>query len=270
MTTAIAKYAAQKMLSKEMDKFKDKKVDGPYDPYYEMIPHPRKPGKQKKVKKQIPSYIPQHDAKILAKARKTAYRLDFALFNFMGIRFGWSSVIGLVPAAGDAAAALLSFNLILNMLKVEGRLPLHIILMMLFNLVLDFAVGLVPLLGDLADAAFKCNGKNVRLLEQHLDKKYKPEELIEADREYERKNKRKSTVPPATVYEDFSDEEEERRAAFDDRYDDRYDDRNDVRRPQRAYSSRNNRIPDEEMALPRHESLREHRPSRDDTRRSRR
>lgn len=30
MTTAIAKYAAQKMLSKEMDKYKSKKVEGPY------------------------------------------------------------------------------------------------------------------------------------------------------------------------------------------------------------------------------------------------
>jgi len=257
MTTAIAKYAAQKMLSKEMDKFKDKKVEGPYDPYYEMIPHPRKPGKQKKVKKQIPSYIPQNDAKILAAARKSAYRLDFALFNFLGIRFGWSSVIGLVPAAGDAAAAALSLNLIRNMLKVEGRLPMHIILMMLFNLALDFAVGLVPLLGDLADAAFKCNGKNVRLLEQHLDKKYKPKRLTLEQ------SQMAHPPPPATMYEDFSDEEDERRATFDDRYD-------DVRHPQRAYSGRRDRIQDEEMGLPRHESRKSQKPRRDDTRRSRR
>jgi len=215
----------------------------------------------KKVKKQIPAYIPQHDAKILAKARKSAYRLDFALFSFMGIRFGWSSVIGLVPAAGDGAAALLSFNLILNMRKIEGGLPGSILLMMMFNLALDFAVGLVPLLGDLADAAFKCNGKNVRLLEEHLDKKHKPKRLTLQQKDMEH------PPPPATEYEDFSDEEEERRAAFDDRYDDRYD---DVRRPQRAHSGRRDRIPDEELGLPRQGTHKSQRPRRDDTRRSRR
>ena len=41
-----------------------------------MIENPRKPGKFKKVKKQVPAYIPEHDANILARSRKTAYRLD--------------------------------------------------------------------------------------------------------------------------------------------------------------------------------------------------
>ncbi|CAI6300702.1 unnamed protein product [Periconia digitata] len=262
MTTAIAKYAAQKMLSKEMDKYKSKKVEGPYDPYYEEIPHPRKPGKFKKVKKQIPTYIPQGDAKILAKARKSAYRLDFALFNFMGIRFGWSSVVGIAPVVGDATAALMSLNLIRLMCNVEGGLPWQTIIHMFIYMAIDFGMGLVPVLGDLADAAYKCNGKNVRLLEKHLDKRYKPSELVERDEEYERRTKRKS-VPPATVYEDFSDEEEERRAAFDDRYD-------DVRRPARAHSGQRERIPDEEMGLPRHGTHKSQKPRRDDTRRSRR
>lgn len=54
-------------------------------------------GKQKKVKKIVPEYIPDHDALILAKMRKRAYKLDMALFEIAGIRFGWSSVIGFVP-----------------------------------------------------------------------------------------------------------------------------------------------------------------------------
>lgn len=51
----------------------------------------------KKVKKQIPEYIPDHDAQVLAHAKKVAYRLDMALFTLCGIRFGWSSVIGIIP-----------------------------------------------------------------------------------------------------------------------------------------------------------------------------
>jgi len=201
------------------------------------------------VKKQIPAYIPEQEANILAKARKTAYRMDYALFTLLGVRFGWSSVIGLVPAIGDAADALLALNLILSMRKVSCGLPNGVLLMMMFNLALDFVVGLVPFIGDVADAAVKCNGKNVRLLEEHLDKVYMPEELKAKNS----KLPRESRPRPASVYIDVSDEEDERRGTYDDHHD-------QVRQPQRAYSGRRDRIPDEEMG----------RPARNDTRGSRR
>jgi hypothetical protein len=155
------------------------------------------------------------------------------------MRFGWSSVIGLVPAVGDAADALLAFNLILNMRKIECGLPNGVLLMMLVNLAIDFLVGLVPFVGDLADAAIKCNGKNVRLLEEHLDKVYKPEEI----RAREAKMPKESRPRPASVYVDVSDEEGDRRDTFEDRH-------QDVRQPTRAYSGRRDRIPDEEMGQP--------------------
>lgn len=227
-----------------------------------MVPHPTKPGKKKKVKKQIPAYIPEHDADILARARKTAYRLDFCLFNFLGIRFGWSSVIGLVPVAGDGLDALLAGKLIYSMSRAKCGLPLGIVLLMLFNFSIDFLIGLVPFVGDLADAYYKCNSMNVRLFEKHLDKVYKPQQLQD-----EEKNMKKEKRPrPATVHEDFSDEEEDRRNTFDDRHD-------NVRRPTRAYSGRRERIPDEEMGDPRRETQRSHRderPSRHGTKSSRR
>ncbi len=58
---------------------------------------------------------------------------------------------------------------------------------MYLNILLDFLVGLIPLIGDLGDAAFKCNTKNVRLLEERLDAVYKPAALKEeTHRERER------------------------------------------------------------------------------------
>lgn len=249
MAQLVAKYAAKKMLAGEMSKYADKAAAGPYDPYYEEIPHPRKPGKMKKVKKQIPAYIPEQEANVLARARKTAYRMDFALFSFMGMRFGWSSVIGLVPAIGDAADALLALKLIMSMRKVACGLPNGVLFMMMFNLALDFVVGIVPFIGDLADAAFKCNGKNVRLLEEHLDKVYMPDELKAKNS----KLPRESRPRPASVYVDFSEEEDERRGVYDGHHD-------HVRQPQRAYSGRRDRIPDEEMGHP----------SRNNTKQSRR
>ena len=214
----------------------------------------------KKVKKQVPAYIPEHDANILARSRKTAYRLDCCLFNFLGIRFGWSSVIGIIPAAGDAMDTALAANLVRNMTKVEGGLPWGTLMMMLFNLILDFVVGLIPIVGDIADAAVRANSKNVRLLEEHLDKKYKPQQLqIQQDEEVRRGGTRPR---PATVYEDFSDEEIERAGIT-------RDDRHDVQQPAPTHSGRRDRIVDEEMGYGRNDR-REDRPSRNNTKSSRR
>lgn len=88
---------------------------------------------------------------------------------------------------------------------------------MMINILADFLVGLVPFLGDLADAAFKCNTRNLRLLEETLDKKYKPQGADERDqagidKEKRRKNRESGIFhhndpPPATAFEDFSDDE---------------------------------------------------------------
>jgi len=257
MANLVAKYAMKKALGKEMEKYKGKNAAGPYDPFYVEIPHPKKPGKTKKVKKEIPAYIPQHDANVLAKARRRAYRLDYALFNLFGMRFGYSSVVGLLPVVGDAADTALALNLVRTMRQVECGLPGSVLLMMLVNIVIDFLVGLVPLLGDLADAAIKANGKNVRLLEEHLDKVYKPRELVEKDA----KLPRESRPRPASVLVDFDDEHGYN--TFDDAHE-------NVRQPQRSYGG--GRIPDEEMGMryDTQRSRRDERPSRNNTRSSRR
>ena len=112
-TTFAANYAAKKVLGSEMNKYKNKKpagsdvsfpnssvknytlTDSVQDPFFEVVTLPN--GKKKKVKKQIPHYIPEHDAKVLEKVKSRAYHLDLCLFNFMGIRFGWSAIWGLIP-----------------------------------------------------------------------------------------------------------------------------------------------------------------------------
>jgi hypothetical protein len=42
---------------------------------------------------------------------------------------------------------------------------------MQLNMIIDFGIGLVPFIGDLADAIYKCNSKNVVLLEKELRKR---------------------------------------------------------------------------------------------------
>jgi hypothetical protein len=54
---------------------------------------------------------------------------------------------------------------------VDGGLPSAIRSKMYTNIILDFLVGLVPFLGDIADALYRCNTRNVVLLENHLSDK---------------------------------------------------------------------------------------------------
>lgn len=223
MAAVVGKFAAQKLLGKQFKAYADKKVTSGEDPYFAQVPDPKRNGKFKKVKKQIPGYIPEHDALILASVRKSAYRLDCSLFELFGMRFGWESAIGLIPFAGDAIGVCMALLLFKKCMTVDGGLPSQVSMKMLINIILDFVVGLVPILGDLADAAFKANTKNLRLLERHLDAKYKPNggrderDYGGMDKETRRQN-RKSGIylpndpPPATTFEDFSDDEDVRRA----------------------------------------------------------
>lgn len=236
MAAMVGKYAANKMLKKQMGKFENKNVSNGEDPYFAYVEDPRKPGKLRKVKKQIPAYIPEHDANVLAAVRRRAYRMDCGLFELFGIRFGWESLIGIIPAVGDVIGVLFALLIFKKCLQVEGGLNNSVKLRMLVNIALDFVVGLVPFVGDLADAAFKCNTKNLRLLERELDKKYKPNRRDErdfagVDRETRRKNRASGIYlpndpPPATAFEEFSDDEEDRRRA--------YAGADRVREPQRA------------------------------------
>ncbi|KAF1986590.1 hypothetical protein K402DRAFT_355357 [Aulographum hederae CBS 113979] len=217
MAQIIGKYAAKKMLASQLNKNKKKhnaEPAGEYDPYYARIPDPRRPGKTKKVKKQIPDYLDDNDAVILAKVRSRAYKWDMALFDLFGVRFGWGSVIGLAPFIGDFIDCFVALLVVKSCMKVTGGLSNATLMLMLLNVAIDFGIGFVPILGDLADAAFKANCKNVRLLEKELDKKYKPKAVTEEEKrqreEYRRSGMHWQQPEPATVYEDFSDEEGDR------------------------------------------------------------
>lgn len=58
-----------------------------------------------------------------------------------------------------------------NCEEVEGGLPKRLHTMMMINVIIDFIIGLVPFIGDLADAVYKCNTRNAVILEKHLREK---------------------------------------------------------------------------------------------------
>jgi hypothetical protein len=104
-----------------------------------------------------------------------------SLFTIAGIRFGWSSVIGLIPAMGDVIDLYFAVMLVRLCMTCEGGLPADISSKMWFNVAVDFALGLVPILGDLADATFRCNTRNVALLERYLKEKHGPRDVKARD-----------------------------------------------------------------------------------------
>jgi hypothetical protein len=105
----------------------------------------------------------------LEAARLVAQLMD-AQFELGKIKFGLDALIGLVPVAGDLVS--LGIGMYPIYLARKHNLGRTVILRMWANLATDFAVGLVPLVGDAADVLVKANLKNVALLEHAAGRRY--------------------------------------------------------------------------------------------------
>jgi hypothetical protein len=81
-------------------------------------------------------------------------------------RFGWDTLIGLVPVVGDSVTTGLSVYFMWEASRLGVRK--RTLWRMLGNVGLDFVVGAVPLVGDLCDVAWRANRKNLKLLKQEL------------------------------------------------------------------------------------------------------
>lgn len=72
------------------------------------------------------------------------------------------------PSIGDVIDAFMAMMVLRTCQQVEGGLPSEVKAKMMFNIVLDFGVGLIPFLGDIADALFRANTRNAVVLEKFL------------------------------------------------------------------------------------------------------
>jgi hypothetical protein len=112
-----------------------------------------------------------------APAREGALRrldsLSYLLDNSIRVpgtnaRFGADALIGLVPGFGDAAGALMSAYIVVQAARLGA--PVSSLMRMLLNVGIEALFGAVPFLGDLFDAAFKANARNVALLRSELER----------------------------------------------------------------------------------------------------
>ena len=82
------------------------------------------------------------------------------------IRFGIDGLIGLVPFAGDILAGLAS-SIIIVAAWFRGA-PYVTLARMVVNIAIDVLVGMIPLVGDAFDIAWKANRRNYKVLARHL------------------------------------------------------------------------------------------------------
>jgi hypothetical protein len=89
------------------------------------------------------------------------------LFEVPGTSFkvGLDPIIGLIPIAGDAVAALVGAWVILE--AARFGIPRIVLARMVLNLSVDLAIGLIPLIGDLTDFVFTSNSRNLDLFRRH-------------------------------------------------------------------------------------------------------
>ncbi|MGJ8616202.1 MAG: DUF4112 domain-containing protein [Sulfitobacter sp.] len=112
------------------------------------------------------------DAADLARLRKLAQKMDSAFrLPVIGVRVGWDSIIGLVPVVGDTLALVPSVFILRESRRLGA--PRTLIAHMMVNTGIDFALGSIPLVGDVFDIGWRSKTRNVDLLHKHLANKAK-------------------------------------------------------------------------------------------------
>ena len=91
---------------------------------------------------------------------------DAFVIPFTNIRFGIDSLIGLIPGIGDALTWIISLLMVADMAR--HGIPKSLVYKMLFNVLVDFLAGLIPIVGDILDVSIKCNRKNWELFQNYF------------------------------------------------------------------------------------------------------
>ena len=80
-------------------------------------------------------------------------------------RFGLDGLLGLIPGIGDLSTFAISGYLIL--LMARNGASGYVLSRMILNVVIDAALGAIPVIGDLFDFVHKANVKNMKLMQRY-------------------------------------------------------------------------------------------------------
>jgi hypothetical protein len=106
----------------------------------------------------------------LRRVRVLAQLLDNSItIPGTGRKIGLDPIVGLIPGIGDLIGAVLSAYIILEAARAD--VSGFMLVRMVTNVAFDTLLGAIPVVGDVFDAMWKSNVKNVSLLERHLSKR---------------------------------------------------------------------------------------------------
>ena len=93
-------------------------------------------------------------------------------FSIGGIRFGFAALINVIPGIGDFIDVFLSLYLV--WIARQLKVPQIRIAQMLWNILISFLIGLVPVVGDVTYLFRRANLRNLGIL-----KKYAAPNIVE-------------------------------------------------------------------------------------------
>jgi len=103
----------------------------------------------------------------LLRLKRLSHNLDEA-FTIPGTKhkIGIDPIIGLIPIGGDLIGGVLSIYIMHAGIRMG--MPRAAIVRMFTNVALEFIIGCIPIIGDLFDATWKSNQRNVKLIEDSV------------------------------------------------------------------------------------------------------
>lgn len=118
-------------------------------------------------------HAPTHVSDRAARMQRLARMADAldSRFRIPGtrIRFGWDSILGLVPGLGAVVTLGPAAVQIVEGRNLGARTTT--LLRMGANAVIDMLIGAIPVIGDIFDVVFKSNRRNLALLQRDLESK---------------------------------------------------------------------------------------------------
>ena len=80
-------------------------------------------------------------------------------------RFGIDPILGLIPGGGDLISAILAGYIV--WIAIQMQIPAIRIIQIIFNLVLDLIIGVIPFFGDAFDFFYKASSRNLKILKKY-------------------------------------------------------------------------------------------------------
>ena len=113
--------------------------------------------------------IEEQNEERLLRLKLLSKRLD-EIITIPGTKYkiGSDPIIGAIPVVGDLLGSIISIYILYSGSKMG--LSAKIISKMCLNIGIDFVFGLIPIIGDIFDIGWKANKRNVKLIENNINK----------------------------------------------------------------------------------------------------